>query len=275
MTIFVNKEKVETFNFSGGECHVRITQDISKQRIGDATEIVAYLYSSDDVMCLLLTVNAVRKINADTEIYLTVPYFPYARQDRVCFHGEAFSLEVMAGLINSLECKTVTVLDPHSKVTPKLLKNCVVVSQAGLIQNTEVETVIKQEKLILLAPDEGAREKTEELAKNLGVEAQYARKVRNPDTGGIMGTEIPDNVEGKKYMVVDDICDGGRTFIELGKLLKQNGASDLYLYMTHGIFSKGLDELQKYYKHVYCYHSMNENYKNSQEFLTILEGEVR
>ena len=267
MSIKVNNKQIEFFNFSGGECHVSINGIDIRER----TFITAHLYSSDDVMRLLLTVDAVRRLNQETNIHLTIPYFPYARQDRVCNKGEAFSLSVMAGLINNLNCKKVVIYDPHSQVTIDQVNNCEVISQAEILLDSLVSEDIKEKGLILVSPDKGAANKTKDAAEKLGVEAIYCTKVRDVKTGQITGTHIPEGVTGKNFIIIDDICDGGRTFTELSKALKKEGAKDLYLYVTHGIFSKGLDVLKEHFEHVYCHHCFLESDAIDQNFLSIIK----
>lgn len=268
MSITVNSKLIEYFKFSGGECQVRLS-DIQMTSV---THVMAYLRSSDDIMCLLLTIDAIRQNTPDTDIHLTIPYFPYARQDRVCQAGEAFSAAVMANLINQLNCKTVTVYDPHSAIIPNLLNNCLVVRQLDILRDSAILDDLRQRNLVLLAPDAGAADKTREIANALNIEAIYCRKKRDPETGRILETILPASVMGQKFLIVDDICDGGATFIELAKALKQAGASDLYLYVTHGLFSKGLTQLKDHYQHVYCYHSFLSEDVIDRRFLTILEG---
>src|SRR5882762_8449479 len=122
MSIKINDKCMQYFKFPGGECHANVC--LSSVEIGRHTEIVAYLKHSDDIMMLLLCVNAIRVDNPHTEINLYLPYLPYARQDRVCNAGEPLSIQVMANLINSLNCNSVIVYDEHSSVTTALLKNC-------------------------------------------------------------------------------------------------------------------------------------------------------
>ena len=129
MAIFVNQELVETFNFPGGECHVKITSE----SINNETSVHAHLNNSDDIMCLILTIDAIRRANHETRIFLTIPYFPYGRQDRVCNEGESLSIKVMADIINNLHCTSITIYDPHSDVTPALLRNCKVITLADII----------------------------------------------------------------------------------------------------------------------------------------------
>lgn len=268
MPIQVNQKPVPHFNFSGGECHV----SISEIAIGPETEILALLYNSDDVMCLLMTVDAIRRKDLATKIHLTIPYFPYARQDRVCNEGEAFSVSVMAGLINRLNCHSVTVFDPHSKTTPDLLKNCRIVTQADILENSGVAKAIKEKDLWLVAPDAGAEMKTRAVSERLKVAAIYCTKTRDPKTRNITQTHIPEGVEGKDFMILDDICDGGRTFIQLASALKKAGANKLYLYVTHGIFSQGLDVLKAYFEQVYCFHCLSQINQSAQPFLTVMQG---
>lgn len=269
MTIYVNKKKVESFNFSGGECHVKVVPT----DITDSTEIIAKLHSSNAVMQLLMVVDAVRQVKANTKIDLTIPYFPYARQDRVCNEGESFSVQVMANLINQLNCQSVTVYDPHSQVTVNALNNCHVVSLSDIVCSSILANKITENGITILSPDKGAKEKVQLVGKTLGVEVIYADKVRDTKNGNIIASEIHDDVSAKDCIILDDICDGGSTFIELAKVLADKGAGKIDLYVTHGIFSKGLDGLKEHFRHIYCYHSMLSREQIDPNFLTEFEEE--
>ncbi len=274
MTITVNGTPIKSFNFPGGECSVTVSQDIIDY--DDDVKIVAELNGSDDIMCLLLTVDALRRIIPDIDICLYLPYFPYARQDRVCNAGEALSAKVMADLINSLNCTTVMIFDPHSDVVGALLNNCHIATLDVMIKVPHFKAFRKKIiscNLLMVSPDAGAEKKVRSLAKTLSTLAKGGRdyicasKIRDTSTGEITSTKIYDDVKGRDVIIIDDLCDGGRTFIELSKVLKDAGANDIYLYVTYGIFSKGLDVLKPHFKHVYCYHARLEYGTN---FLTIL-----
>ena len=111
------------FNFSGGEVQVTV-----KKMTSDVVYITANLRSSDDVMALLMATDALRRQGA-TRIHLTMPYVPYARQDRVMNPGEALGIKVFCDLINAQNYSSVNILDPHSDVTPALLNNVLVIEQ--------------------------------------------------------------------------------------------------------------------------------------------------
>jgi len=270
MSILVNSKAIKTFNFSGGESQVNIS-DIS---ISLTTTVEAYIYNAEDIMRLAMTINAIRQIKPFTAINLTIPYFPYARQDRVCNEGEAFSVKVMADMINNMGCQRVTVYDPHSQVTVDSINNCEVITQSMILASSSLLPEIKSNNLILVSPDKGAEQKTKDIADKNALDVIYCTKQRDVKTGQILSTSIPTEVKGKDFIIIDDICDGGRTFIELAKKFKKAGAANLYLYVTHGIFSKGLGVLKKYFKKVYCFHTFLEEESIDKNFLTILNETI-
>lgn len=108
---------------------------------------------------------------------------------------------------------------------------------------------------VVVAPDKGACKKAQAVADKLfGGKCIFANKVRDPATMEITNTEILPatdgqdiQIEGKHLFVVDDICDGGRTFIELAKELKKHNPASLTLYVTHAIFSRGVAPIKEHY----------------------------
>ena len=237
-------DKVEVKVFKGGEVNVtlptRFTNNITKHH---EVSIVANLVNSDMVMAFFLTIAAVRRINPLAELHAYLPYLPYARQDRVCNTGEALSVALFVKLLNAMDLTMVHLLDPHSDVSPAFINNCRVNTQRDLLNNLlEGELLnIKTEDLWLIAPDAGAVKKTKALAEQmarLGLVKGYmtASKSRNLMTQEITETSFDGDVTNRNVLVVDDICDGGRTFIQLGKKLREQGCKELSLLVTHGIF---------------------------------------
>ena len=272
MTILLNSQPIESFVFSGGECHVKL-QSLA---VGKVQRVSAQLRHSDDIMMLLLTIDAIRRMLPAARIHLDIPYFPYARQDRVCNPGEALSVRVMADLINSLHCEQVTVVDPHSDVTPALINHCRVKTSADIILDSALTQLIQQKNLHLVSPDAGAEKKVRSLlggllAQGVDTDLVCATKVRDSKTGSILATNVDTKASSQGYLIVDDICDGGGTFIELAKALKNQKAGELYLYVSHGIFSKGLDVFKKYFTGIYCFQSYLTEQQYDPNYLTILE----
>jgi ribose-phosphate pyrophosphokinase len=228
----------EHFTFPGGEEHVRVNPMHTKM-----ADISVSLKSSQDIMVLLLICDALRRCGKSINT-LYIDYFPYARQDRVCNTGEALSVKVMADLINSIEAERVVVFDPHSDVVGALVNKVQIVEQFVLVNNLFLTRELNE--TLLVCPDAGAEKKIQKLKRPY----LMARKVRDTKTGEIIRTEVEKEALGfsaKKFLIVDDICDGGRTFIELAKKLKEvYGDIPVELYVTHGIFSKGFDVFKGY-----------------------------
>jgi ribose-phosphate pyrophosphokinase len=110
-------ELFKHFEFGSGENHLQILAPSSNR-----VEIM-FRYSGDQSMIqLLLMTDALRRQGA-AEIDLYIPYFPGARQDRVCNQGEPLSAKVYADLINQQRYRKVFVFDPHSDVVVALLDN--------------------------------------------------------------------------------------------------------------------------------------------------------
>lgn len=225
------------FKFSGGEVQVSLQSILSV--LNGSLTIEADLDSSDAIMELILVTDALRRIySKDNYLRLVCPYLPYARQDRVMNLGEALGLKVMCDLINGLKFDEVNVWDVHSDVALALLDRVRPVEQHSFTQRIPVEW----KNTILVAPDAGALKKVYKTAKQQGSPVVRADKTRSVVDGSITGTVVySEHVGDKDFLILDDICDGGRTFIELAKELRKITDGKIFLYVTHGIFSKGLD----------------------------------
>lgn len=246
------------WTFPGGERNVKIVdpQEIHRYR---NFKVRCDFQGSDDLIDLMLLVNAVRNVVAGTKLWLQIPYFPFARQDRLMTEGEPFALQIAAQIVNSCNFEEIEVWDPHSDVLAGMFG-------AGKLKIIPQEYFVKYCNLpkydsYLVSPDAGALKKIYKSAKTLGIEVIQANKNRNPATGEIINTHInlhPEITPNSTFIIVDDICDGGRTFIDLAKAIKSmyNDSNKLILYVTHGIFSKGLEPLECFDK-IYCANNMS------------------
>ncbi len=252
----INLNDAKSFIFNGGEVSV----DVQMVDFGEEYQLTANLRNSDDIMKLLLVTDALRQYE-NNGIHLYLPYVPYARQDRVCNPGESFSLKVFANLINSQQYKSVTVLDPHSPVVSELIENCIEEYPYKNIQKMLEDVGGFEFNLVI--PDKGAiprAEMIQDYFKEYRFNIVQFDKVRDLKTGNIVKMEkVQDySYTNTPYVLIDDICDGGRTFIEIAKLLDYEN-DDLYLFVTHGIFSKGVLELYNFYKDVYTTNSFYDD----------------
>ena len=245
-----------TFRFPVGELQVSV-----ENRPPQSVDIAFTFQKNEEIIELLLFVDAAIR-QGHTLGTLLLPYVPFSRQDRCNAPGEAFSLAVFAKLINSLGFRQVLIHDPHSDVTPALIDRCTVIEQAKLLY-----PLIRghaTNPFYLVSPDAGAIKKTYKLAQELD-DARCrgvieAGKIRDTNTGAISGTVVhADYLSGiYDYYVVDDICDGGRTFIELAKVLKEKGAVRIHLVVTHGFFTKGREVLEDLFTSIHAVHNYDE-----------------
>ena len=247
--LFINLKSIpiQSFKFPGGEVSVRIDTTVVPSSISEYAFIDADIRSSDDLMELLMLTDAVRREFPEVELGLMMPYLPYARQDRVMVPGESLSIKVIASIINAQNYTWVKVWDAHSDVGVALLDRCVNVSQYELVKTVGSLNFPTPKDTVIVSPDAGAEKKIFAFAKELGFEnVVRAGKVRDVSSGKITGTEVyvPEPAlykTDKDFLIVDDICDGGRTFIELAKKLRPMTAGKIKLLITHGIFSKGIE----------------------------------
>lgn len=243
---------VRQWTFPGGEVGLDINQGSTDVDLYTTFVFVsASLQNSEDVQALIMATDAIRRKFPCAQLALELGYVPYARQDRVCNAGEALSIKVFANQINALKYNFVEIIDPHSLVTPALIDNCSVIDQFevfGRAKNFADYT--------LVAPDLGALKKVEDFAIKTGAKGVVAfHKIREMSTGKIIRMQkvLGEIKQNEKYLVLDDICDGGKTFVEVAKFFRDWGADyrRLELMISHGIFSKGLDSLLESYDHIY------------------------
>jgi len=239
-TPVTNQEEIkfQSFTFSGGEPHIKINPDFDHNQ---KVTITHRLNSFNDLGLLCITVDALRRMDVKV-IDLFIPYFPAARQDRVMIKGESLSVKVYADIINGLQLNKVFVFDAHSEVTPALVNNCEVIPNHTFIK--EVLNIIG-ENIKLISPDGGALKKIYKVSEFLGgVDVVECSKSRDVKTGRLSGFKVyEEDLNGIDCLIVDDICDGGGTFVGLAEELKKKNAGKLYLAVSHGIFNKGFEVL--------------------------------
>lgn len=239
---------IEWITFSDGAMTCKINTDIkyldkliiSVSTDMDVSKVLMQLELIDDALFQM------KLSPVHTTLY--IPYFPYARADRVFEVGNPHPLKVfIRGLarlnINEVmttdlynESAVVRLLDvyaPHIKLNNTTQRDIIALAQFWQhLPNLFVG---------IIAPDKGAVCKAKEVADFLRLPLFCANKIRCISTGKIINTELPDNMptEGS-VLIVDDILDGGGTFIPLANKIRESGLR-CELYVTHLIASKGLE----------------------------------
>lgn len=226
--IKLNGKKVEIGNFPDGTMLV-------KQQIPDADKItLSWFYETDVETVAIIYLAHHLKAHGKDNIHLYMPYIPNARQDRVKTSEDVFTLKYFAKTINALGFKTVTVLDPHSTVSEALIDNIIIEKPTRFIQSAIAQiTETEGEAPSMFYPDEGAGKRYSGM-----IPLPYAFGIKKRDwaTGQIKGLDVAgdtENIAGKNILIVDDICSKGGTFYFSAKKLKELGAKNIYLHVTH------------------------------------------
>ena len=250
----------KVWNFPAGEVGVQVQNHGRPQEVKEVL-ITASLTNSDEVMRLFMLTDALRRQFFNAKLSLVLGYIPYARQDRVCNVGDSLSIAVFARLINAQNYEQVTLIDPHSDVSPALFERTVVESQALVFEN-HFNALFnwENENRILVAPDAGAAKKAAVIAAGGKFSnVLYAVKNRNLATGEITELSLTGDVLDKDVVVVDDIGDGMGTFVQLGNVLRAKGVKSLTLIITHGIFTKGHKVVTDIYDRVYTTNTYHQD----------------
>ena len=165
------------------------------------------------------------------EINLIMPYIPNARMDRVKSDDEVFTLKWFADFSNALGFDSVVVRDPHSTVSEALINRIVSDDEVERIAN-QLRTHLCKKQFLFCYPDEGAAKR---YASKINGEYVFCIKHRDWRTGKIQRLELtsPETVKGRNVLIVDDICSRGGTFTFTAQALKDAGAKEVFLYVTH------------------------------------------
>ena len=197
-----------------------------------AHHIEWHFENNEELVTLIFLVKHLRSHRKADKIILSLPYIPNARQDRVKTSKDVFTLKYFAEIINYLNFNQIQVLDPHSPVSEGLIDNIIVRNPKNYIEKAMCN-IFKEGKFLVFYPDEGAMKRYSGL-----VEMPYVFGIKKRDwaTGEIEGLDIAGNIDkikDRKILIVDDICSRGGTFYHSAKKLKELGAENIYLYITH------------------------------------------
>jgi ribose-phosphate pyrophosphokinase len=259
---------------------------------------------------VLNIINYNRAFNGKRQIELFIPYLPFSRADRVFVEGDCHGLHVfiyqLVGICKTFGVSKIITLDNHNPKTRNWIAEEANRSGAGLIEVQELSAepyimaaILEEVKIHeyykakssagtrsinILFPDEGASRRysiPNEIFGNTGtikISKLFAKKNRDAATGKFLGFEIPDKTEfdeNGSILIVDDICDGGGTFIGINEKLEEANivmpgafARTLRasLFVTHGIFSKGLGELEEKFLRIYTTDSIVYMHHNEEDY---------
>lgn len=226
--ICLNGEKIEIGKFPNGES--MINSENLKLR-SNINEIRVIFENDEDITHLIFLKSHLDELRIKCNLIL--PYMPYSRMDRT--EGVMiFTLKHLCKLINSLGFESVTIYEPHSEVAVALLDRVKMVDMSKALTEKLLKELEAGEGVVYLVyPDAGA-------AKRYGKQISYdkvltAMKERDFKTGFIKSLVINGDIETKSFraIIVDDLCSRGGTFMLTASKLREMGATEIYLVVTH------------------------------------------
>ena len=219
--------------FADGEIYIEINENIR----GNSIFIVQSISSpaNDNLMELLLCIDALKRSSAKN-ITAVVPYFGYARQDRKVVPRTSISAKLVSNLITKAGADRVVTVDLHAGQIQGFFDIPVDNLFSTPIFARHVRKRIKSKKIICVAPDVGGTERARALGKLLNVGLAIVDK-RRPKPGQSQVMNVIGDVKNQTCVIVDDIIDSGGTIVNAAKALKQRGAKEVYVYITHGVLS--------------------------------------
>jgi ribose-phosphate pyrophosphokinase len=245
----LNLEKLnsELSTFPNGETKVWIEH--TPEEIAGENIIVVQSFSqpvNTHVIETLLLIDALERLGA-RHITLLIPWFGYSLQDKVFRDGEPIAAKVIANLLSHSYLKRIFFLDLHNTSTtgffaiPSHHISAMQIFTEYAVKN--FAAAFKDNRVVAASPDFGGLKRARVFANNLSTQSKQnvalvnIDKNRNYQTGEVRAVQIQGgDVKGKVVLIMDDVINSGTTVIEVARLLKNEGASEVHFFATHGLF---------------------------------------
>ena len=261
---------IESRKFPDGEGYVRVPSESFGIIRSEPVILVSNTFPDSGIMRTILMLEAINDIrkgdlenlknegeqimdNVGPGIFLAVPYYGYARQDKRFSPGETVSARVISEILGR-SCDGMVILDLHE---PKVLDGSEL--KIGFVSSMpEIADVLDKEVNpdFILSPDKGAIDRASEVAKIGGWEFSYLEKTRI-DAHTIEHQAKDLDVNGKVVAIVDDMISTGGTICRASDALRRQGAKAVYAACTHGLFTGGaLSRLANHVDGVYTTDSL-------------------
>ena len=229
--------------FPDGEVQISLEGLDVKERY----EVSCRVSSAEDLFLLSQVADILRR--HELEFSLRIYYLMGMRMDRVISFARPFTLKVVAGIIDDLGASEVMVYSPHSAATGRMFKKTNFRSE--MLSGISLSGLFAKDNYTVIFPDEGAYRRY----NIFNMVSIRCEKVRDLETGQITSMKLlePERLhKANKVIVIDDLCDGGRTFIEVEKLARgANPAIEISLYVDHAVNRKGIEAVSIAYDKVY------------------------
>ena len=233
-SIGIELAKCEVVHFADGEINVNINETVR----GHDVFVVQPTSSpvNEHLMELLIMCDALKRASAKT-INLIIPYYGYSRQDRKARSRQPITAKLVADLLQTAGANRVIAMDLHAAQIQGFFNILVDHIFATPILTNYINNLnINPEDMVAVSPDTGGVQRTRHFAKSIGCPLAIIDKRRDKHNEAIASHVIGD-VKNKICVMFDDMIDTAGTICEASKLLKREGAKDIYVCAVHPVFS--------------------------------------
>lgn len=247
-------EQYKLSKFPDNSIKFILKEDIENRFTSVPTIVVrTRLLSNDDIIALALVKDVIDNKYVNVKTILKIDYMMYQQDDRRFKTEESFGLKVISNFINSMKWDKVEIFHPHSDKV-EFIDNCIITSNQSFVEDAilDVRSYTFNRFPYWVIPDSGAFKTQFKQIENI----EYPNfitcmKSRNHETGGIETVVNVGDLSGQACFIVDDICLGGRTFIQIAQKLREKNCGELYLIISHGVFNQGIEHLLEYFDYIY------------------------
>ncbi|MBQ6333465.1 MAG: ribose-phosphate pyrophosphokinase [Erysipelotrichaceae bacterium] len=231
--------KIDVKHFADGETLVELGESVRGKR--------CYIVQStcrpvnDTLMEVLICLDAMRRSSA-AEITCIIPYFGYARQDRKAQPRQPITAKLVASMLEEAGANRVVTFDLHAAQIQGFF-HCPVddLTTVPMMGQYFKRKGLDNDNVVVVSPDHGGVKRARNMADILNTQLAIIDK-RRPRPNAVEACHIIGDVQDKDVVIVDDICDTGGSLIAASQILKDNGARDIYVCITHGLFSNNAAE---------------------------------
>lgn len=236
----------EIIKFPDGQLHLKLKSELNHK---EDLYIISRITCVDELFILMQALDIANRHGMKAIVMIS--YLMGARMDRVMSFNEPFTLKIILDILDEFDKRYISVLEPHN---PRILSDYDIECRAYDIP----EHVFKD--TVICYPDEGAF-KRDYYYRRILHNYIFCHKKRNVADGELFGFNLNCrgiDLTGKRIVVLDDLCDGGRTFCGIAPLLREKNPSTIDLCVTHAVQKEGLCRVAKEYDHVYITNSYKD-----------------
>ena len=247
-------EQYKLSKFPDNSIKFILKEDIENRFTSVPTIVVrTRLLSNDDIIVLALVKDVIDNKYVNVKTILKIDYMMYQQDDRRFKTEESFGLKIISNFINTMKWDKIKIFHPHSDKV-EFIDNCIITSNQSFVEDAvlDVRSYTFNRFPYWVIPDSGAFKTQFKQIENI----EYPNfitcmKSRNHEIGDIETVVNVGDLSGQACFIVDDICLGGRTFIQIAQKLREKNCGELYLIISHGVFNQGIEHLLEYFDYIY------------------------